>query len=83
MPPVAADTPARPGLWRLVAKAMIGLLFTAFALMGTCGGFFAVLDLRGPRPFHAEYVGLLPYFSLAIGGLCAWGCYRLFKRLGR
>jgi hypothetical protein len=83
MDPLNIDITPKPSLWRLVAKAMIGLLFTAFALMGTCGGFFAVLDLRGPKPFHAEYVGLLPYFSLAIGGVCAWGCYRLFKHLGR
>lgn len=83
MTPVESDPAPTPSGWRTLARVLLVLALTAFALMGLCGGFFAVMDLSGPKPFRAEYVGLLPYFSLAIGGACAWGCYALFKRLGR
>lgn len=83
MPPLDTDVTPGPNPWRTLARVLLVLALTAFALVGLCGGFFAVLDLSGPKPFRAEYVGLLPYFSLAIGGVCAWGCYWLFKRLGR
>jgi hypothetical protein len=62
-------------------KALVLLLLTGFALMGLCGGVFSVIDLASGKAGHNDYVGPIPYFSLGIGGLGAWGCWWLFKRL--
>lgn len=83
MQPVELNTAPKPSGWRTLGRVVLVLLLTAFTLVGLCGGFFAVIDLSGPKPGHTDYVGLVPYFSLGIGAGCAWGCYWLFKRLGR
>jgi ABC-type xylose transport system permease subunit len=74
-----SSNPISPG--RTVLKALVLLVLTGFTLMGLCGGFFAVIDVQTDKPGHNEYIGVLPYFSLAIGVLGAWGCWWLYKRV--
>ncbi|GAA0743561.1 hypothetical protein LRH25_06415 [Ideonella azotifigens] len=67
----------------VLIRGLLVLALLAFALMGTCGGVFSLLDLRSAHPGESEFIGMLPYASLGIGVLGVGACWSVLRWLRR